>query len=70
VKSLGIFYIKKLLHSTLSIQHLTFFSSKMSLANKYRSKTFDEIIGQEHITEILKAQMRSDKEMHHNFLLF
>ncbi len=42
----------------------------MSLANKYRPQTFDAIIGQEHITEILKAQMQSEKQMHHNFLLF
>lgn len=42
----------------------------MSLANKYRPQTFDAIIGQEHITEILKAQMQSAKEMHHNYLLF
>ncbi len=42
----------------------------MSLANKYRPQTFDEIIGQEHVTEILKAQMKSNKQQHHNFLLF
>ena len=29
----------------------------MSLANKYRPQTFDEMIGQEHISDILKAQM-------------
>jgi len=42
----------------------------MSLANKYRPQTFDTIIGQTHITDILKAQMRSNKEQHHNYLLF
>ena len=42
----------------------------MSLANKYRPQTFTTIIGQEHITEILKAQMQSSKETHHNYLLF
>ena len=42
----------------------------MSLANKYRPQTFDGIIGQEHVTEILKAQMQSSREMHHNYLLF
>jgi len=42
----------------------------MSLANKYRPQTFDEIIGQEHITEILRAQMKSAKQFHHNYLLF
>ncbi|MCX6824549.1 MAG: DNA polymerase III subunit gamma/tau [candidate division SR1 bacterium] len=42
----------------------------MSLANKYRPQTFDTIIGQNHITEILKAQMSTHKQMHHNFLLF
>lgn len=42
----------------------------MSLANKYRPQTFDTIIGQNHITEILKAQMSTHKQMHHNYLLF
>lgn len=42
----------------------------MSLANKYRPQDFDTIIGQTHITEILKAQMSSHKQMHHNYLLF
>lgn len=42
----------------------------MSLANKYRPQTFDTIIGQDHITEILKAQMKSEKQIHHNYLLF
>ncbi|MFZ2911965.1 MAG: DNA polymerase III subunit gamma/tau [Candidatus Absconditicoccaceae bacterium] len=42
----------------------------MSLANKYRPQTFDAIIGQNHITDILKAQMKSDQKIHHNFLLF
>ena len=42
----------------------------MSLANKYRPQTFDTIIGQTHITEILKAQMSTHKQMHHNYLLF
>ena len=42
----------------------------MSLANKYRPQNFDGIIGQEHVTEILKAQMQSAREMHHNYLLF
>lgn len=42
----------------------------MSLANKYRPQDFDTIIGQHHITEILKAQMGSQKQIHHNYLLF
>lgn len=42
----------------------------MSLANKYRPQTFDGIIGQKHITEILKAQMSSARQTHHNYLLF
>jgi len=42
----------------------------MSLANKYRPQIFDTIIGQTHITEILKAQMNTHKAMHHNYLLF
>jgi len=42
----------------------------MSLANKYRPQTFDAIIGQNHITEILKAQISTNKQMHHNYLLF
>ena len=42
----------------------------MSLANKYRPSTFDTMIGQEHITEILKAKVQMDKSGHSNFLLF
>ncbi len=42
----------------------------MSLANKYRPQTFDAVIWQTHITDILKAQMKSDQKIHHNFLLF
>ena len=42
----------------------------MSLANKYRPKTFDEMIWQEHIIDILKAQMQSRDTVHHNYLLF
>ncbi len=42
----------------------------MSLANKYRPRNFDTIIGQDHITGILKAKMKSDKGGHSNFLLF
>lgn len=42
----------------------------MSLANKHRPQDFDTIIGQNHITEILKAQMSSHKQIHHNYLLF
>lgn len=42
----------------------------MSLANKYRPQTFDAMIGQEHIIDILKAQMLSRETLHHNYLLF
>ena len=42
----------------------------MSLANKYRPNTFDTMIGQEHITDILKAKVQMDKSGHSNFLLF
>lgn len=42
----------------------------MSLANKYRPQTFDEMIGQEHIIDILKAQMQARESVHHNYLLF
>lgn len=42
----------------------------MSLANKYRPQTFDTVIWQTHITDILKAQMKSDQKIHHNYLLF
>lgn len=42
----------------------------MSLANKYRPQTFDEMIGQEHIIDILKAQMQVRDSVHHNYLLF
>ena len=42
----------------------------MSLANKYRPQTFDQMIGQEHIIDILKAQMMVRDSVHHNYLLF
>lgn len=42
----------------------------MSLANKYRPQNFDTIIAQDHITDILKAQMQSDQQIHHNYLFF
>ncbi len=42
----------------------------MSLANKYRPENFDTIIAQEHITDILKAQMNSDQKIHHNYIFF
>jgi len=42
----------------------------MSLANKYRPTDFDKIIAQKHITDILIAQMKSDQEIHHNYLFF
>ncbi|HPC34777.1 MAG TPA: DNA polymerase III subunit gamma/tau [Candidatus Absconditabacterales bacterium] len=42
----------------------------MSLANKYRPDTFDKIIGQDHITHILKAQMKNEQRNNHNYLLF
>lgn len=42
----------------------------MSLANKYRPQTFDQMIGQEHIIDILKAQMLARESVHHNYLLF
>jgi len=42
----------------------------MSLANKYRPDTFDKIIWQDHITHILKAQMKNEQKNNHNYLLF
>ena len=42
----------------------------MSLANKYRPNTFDKIIWQDHITHILKAQMKNEQRNNHNYLLF
>lgn len=42
----------------------------MSLANKHRPQTFDTIIGQHHITDILKAQIASEKDSHSNYLFF
>lgn len=42
----------------------------MSLANKYRPENFDTIVAQEHITDILRAQMKSDQKIHHNYLFF
>ncbi len=42
----------------------------MALANKYRPQTFDTIIWQEHITDILKAQIQAKRKIHHNYLFF
>jgi len=42
----------------------------MSLANKHRPQTFDHIIGQTHITDILKAQIIGAKDSHSNYLFF
>lgn|GEM_PF-3230990 len=42
----------------------------MSLANKHRPQTFDHIIGQAHITDILKAQIIGAKDSHSNYLFF
>jgi hypothetical protein len=49
---------------------IIFLTELMSLANKYRPQTFDEMIGQEHIIDILKAQMLARDTVHHNYLLF
>jgi len=35
-----------------------------ALYRKYRPRTFDDVVGQEHITETLKNQVRSDKLSH------
>ena len=35
-----------------------------ALYRKYRPKTFDDVIGQEHITDILKAQVVSGRLSH------
>lgn len=42
----------------------------MSLANKYRPVNFDTVIGQEHITDILKEQMKHQDKIHHNYIFF
>lgn len=41
----------------------------LSLANKYRPQTFDEMIGQQHIIWILKAKMQSSRDSLQNYLL-
>jgi len=38
--------------------------SHLALYRKYRSKTFDEIVGQKHVTETLKNQIMNDKVAH------
>ena len=35
-----------------------------ALYRKWRPKTFDEVVGQEHITEILKKQVLTDRPSH------
>jgi len=42
----------------------------MSLANKYRPKSFDDVVWQNHITDILKAKVKSEWQSWHNFLFF
>jgi len=42
----------------------------MSLANKHRPQSFQDVIGQNHITEILKAKIIDDNQSHHNYLFF
>ncbi len=42
----------------------------MSLANKYRPQTFDTVIAQEHITDILKEQCKQQDKAHHNYIFF
>ncbi|MDR2415519.1 MAG: hypothetical protein LBD75_02675 [Candidatus Peribacteria bacterium] len=44
-------------------------SISLSLANKYRPQTFDQMIGQQHIIGILKAKMQSNCETLQNYLL-
>ncbi|GHV21616.1 hypothetical protein FACS189428_2310 [Clostridia bacterium] len=41
----------------------------LSLANKYRPQTFEEMIGQHHIIDILKAKMQSNSDSLQNYLL-
>ncbi|MDR0369458.1 MAG: DNA polymerase III subunit gamma/tau [Candidatus Peribacteria bacterium] len=41
----------------------------LSLANKYRPQTFDQMIGQQHIIGILKAKMQSSRDSLQNYLL-
>ncbi|MDR0607740.1 MAG: DNA polymerase III subunit gamma/tau [Candidatus Peribacteria bacterium] len=43
--------------------------TSLSLANKYRPQTFDEMIGQHHIIGILKAKMQSSRDSLQNYLL-
>lgn len=42
----------------------------MSLANKYRPLNFKDVIGQPHVTEILQAEISSEKTSNHNYLFF
>ncbi|MDR3168430.1 MAG: hypothetical protein LBU27_01330 [Candidatus Peribacteria bacterium] len=44
-------------------------ATSLSLANKYRPQTFDEMIGQQHIIGILKAKMQSSRDSLQNYLL-
>jgi len=42
----------------------------MSLANKYRPQSFDSVVGQQHVTDILKAKIKSESQSGHNYLFF
>ena len=43
-------------------------SENQSLANKYRPKSFDEIIGQEHVIDILQAKIIKNDTKGHNYI--
>lgn len=42
----------------------------MSLANKYRPKTFTDVIGQSHIIDILQAKIAKNDNNHHNYIFY
>jgi hypothetical protein len=54
----------------LSLIEFYFFETNMSLANKHRPQNFHDVVGQDHITEILKAKISDEKQSHHNYLFF
>lgn len=41
-----------------------------SLANKYRPRNFDELIGQDHIVNILKAKSQNHSLGNQNYVFF
>jgi DNA polymerase-3 subunit gamma/tau len=50
--------------------NFTYKSEYMSLANKYRPKSFQDVIGQSHIIDILQAKIAKHNNNSHNYIFY